>query len=533
MRRRTFLHAMPALAAASSSLLAQSGNRPLRLIYSNDTTNITSCASPWRDPKDGFTDDHLRASIDEARDADAHFLQPGLGWIPWWQSKIYSPQDHYVTFLGEFGKPKPNAFARYLLAGGDLIRTLVEHCRKIGVQPWVSYRLNDGHHVRELAEALERKRPAPSMPRHYWENYEKYRIGPDPKDWTQGVFNWAIPEVRDYKFALIQELCENYDIAGLELDLLRHHCNFDLAKTPVKERREILAAFVSRVRAMLDRTARNGVRRPLCLRIPARDAAHDLQGIDPAALAAAGADMFNLSYSYFTVQDDSVRKIAAQVPGLPLYLEMTHTTMTGKAIAGSGTQPFLRTTEDQYYTTARMAMEQGGAGTSLFNFAYYRDRGRDDLGPYTEPPFQVLAGLKDRAFLEKQPAWFMHTEMRNDPALGERDLPALIEKGTPLILGVELGKIAPPGDFVLRLRSSESIADREIGVRVNGQELAAAPVTLKPRPQPYDAYLGTEAEYACFHCTAAPLRVGRNEVTIEVRKGIRVKLIYVDLCQMS
>jgi hypothetical protein len=63
------------------------------IIYSSDTTHILSCQRPAA--RTEFTDDLLRRSITEAAGADAHLLQPGLGWIPWWKSKIYSMEDHY------------------------------------------------------------------------------------------------------------------------------------------------------------------------------------------------------------------------------------------------------------------------------------------------------------------------------------------------------------------------------------------------------------------------------------------------------
>ena len=200
MTRRRFLQtaAISPLLRAAALRASDDGARaePPRVLYSNDTTNILSCVSPFRDPKEGFTDEHLRASISEARGADVHLLQPGLGWIPWWKSRIYSPEDHYVKFLGEHGVTKQSPVARYLLAGGDMVQTLVTHCERIGVKPFVSYRLNDGHHVRGLAQALKEGRPTPDMSRHYWENYARYRLGPDATDWDQGVFDWMIPEVR-------------------------------------------------------------------------------------------------------------------------------------------------------------------------------------------------------------------------------------------------------------------------------------------------------------------------------------------------
>lgn len=69
--------------------------------------------------------------------------------------------------------------------------------------------------------------------------------------------------------------------------------------------------------------------------------------------------MMNLSSSYFTNQHHDLAQIHRLVPEVPLYLEMTHTTMTGKALSGSGTQPYLRTVDDQFYTTAHLARQQG------------------------------------------------------------------------------------------------------------------------------------------------------------------------------
>ena len=67
--------------------------------------------------------------------------------------------------------------------------------------------------------------------------------------------NWAIPEVRDYKFALISEVCQNYDIDGFELDFMRHPQFFDLNETTSEQRVEIMTGFVRQVRELLNRTA--------------------------------------------------------------------------------------------------------------------------------------------------------------------------------------------------------------------------------------------------------------------------------------
>ncbi len=292
LSRRTLLQAGSSALLATGVRLAcgapdANARAPFRTIYGNDTTHILSCKMPWRERSDPLTDAHLARSITEAADVDAHFLQPGLGWVPWWQSAIYSPEEHYGEFLRkQHGHTRIDKIGRYLLDGGDMLDTLVKTCGEVGVAPFLSFRLNDGHHVRELKEALKTGKPSAGMSRHYWENYERFRIGADPVNWDEGVFGWDLPEVRDHKFALIEEACVNYDLAGLELDFLRHWVRFG-ENTPLEQRREITTGFVQRIREMLDRTAaeRGLARRWLCVRVPARAEVRPDQGIDLAALA--------------------------------------------------------------------------------------------------------------------------------------------------------------------------------------------------------------------------------------------------------
>ena len=104
------------------------------------------------------------------------------------------------------------------------------------------------------------------------------------------------------------------------------------------ERRKITTDFVAKIRAMLDRTAnaRGLSRRRLCVRVPANAKVRPEQGVDLAALKEAGVDMFNLSHSYFTWQDEGARRAREEIGDSgSIYVEMTHTTMTGKATAGT------------------------------------------------------------------------------------------------------------------------------------------------------------------------------------------------------
>lgn len=501
---------------------------PFKTLYGNDTTNITSCVSPYRQLGEPISDERLRATIDEARDVDVHLLQPGLGWIPWWQSEIYSADDHYGYYQREYGQ-KPNAYGRYLLAGGDLIKTFVEHCRTVGVAPFISFRLNDGHHTRELAEALERGRPSQTMSRFYWENYERYRIGEDPNDWSQAVFNWAIPEVREHKFSFLREICTNYDIAGLELDFMRHWNSFDIDKTTPEERARIMTGFVKRVRRLLDETTRGDEYRWLCVRVPVWADVRARQGVDLASFAAAGVDMVNLSASSFTSQEVDLAAVRKEIPHTPFYLEMTQTTITGKATAGSGSQPYRRTTDAQFSTTAHLAYTSGAAGLSLFNFVYYRYHKMPELGPFNEPPFHILPGLRQPDWLERQPQSYFLSAGRSRPPTEEKQLPVLIKPGQT----VEFELMMAPTQYQardgwLRLMAQDPIPEGIWRVSLNGIALASSPFVAKPIDHPYSGYLGTAAHYACFHCPRSAVRAGTNSVRITREDGEATKLIYLD-----
>ncbi|MEM9282892.1 MAG: hypothetical protein AAGA96_13780 [Verrucomicrobiota bacterium] len=541
MKRRRFLTlgaSVAALPMGPEVTQAQADPNPIRTIYSNDTTNLFSCLRPEQRAETEMKDELLAASIREARGVDAHFLQPGLGWVPWWKSAIYPMHEHQRWLEETHGVKGLKKFARYVLEGGDLLDVLVRTCGELDIAPFLSFRLNDGHHTRSLAEALEKGKPTSDMAKHYWENYERFRIGPDVNNWDDVVFDWAIPEVREYKFALIEEACANYDLAGLELDFLRHWVRFK-PETPQELRHEITTNFVRRIREMLDRTAeaRGLPRRRLCVRVPAKSEIRPEQGIELGALADAGVDMVNLSYSYFTWQDDSVARAREEAGSdLALYAEMTHCTMTGKATSGSGTQPFLRTTDNQFFTTAQMAYDQGATGVSFFNFAYYRYHVTDTIGPFHEPPFSVLSQVKDRDFLERQgPSCFLSSG-RNDDILGERKLPLIAKRNHPHSLRILLPKKQPfERGGVLRFRSDEVIDDREIEVICGEIELKQTDYFEKPGDLSYaGTWEGQPKEFACFSVPAALLQEQDSfEFVFRVKRGVRVRVIYIDLFEVS
>ncbi len=516
---------------------------PFHVLFSNDMTNTTTCTSPYHKKGESFRPEVLEATVDETagHGIDVHMLQPGLGWVPMWKSRVYPVEEHFRWLKERYGA-EPDTFGRAVLGGADLVKLFVERCHLRGQKAFISYRLNDSHH-KEFADAKPGEKvsggSAQGLSRFYCEHPE-WRISNDLKSWHLRVQNWAVPEVRAHKFAFLEELCANYDIDGLELDYMRH-CNFfQPDKTTSEQRREIMAGFVKQVRELLDRTAKPGQHRCLCVRIPCFLAAHDPLGIDVAAFAEAGAEMFNLSpYYIFEQQNDSVA-IRKRIPNAAVYVEFTHDTRNGPrptATVGYDDFSFRRATVEQIQTTAHLAYARGLDGVSAFNFVYYREHGTPMRGPFDEPPFDVFNHLGDPAWLARQPQHYFVAQATWDvPAVPDRRLgsgrkPLRANAGETV--RVELDGAPPAGGWSgaarLRIQTAKDLTDQRLSVKLNGTPLEADADIREPYPNPYSPLLATAETLRAWRVPADILRDGPNQIDVKLESGAMVELLFVDL----
>lgn len=554
--------ALPVLIASLAAVVAEGAEKaPFRVLFSNDTTNIVSNVSPYHERGEPFRPEMLEASVDEtAGRAGVHMLQPGGGWVPWWKSEVCPADEHYRWLKETAGVPI-DSIGEYMLAGGDLVQVFVDRCRQRDIVPFVSLRLND-YHGNEYADLLmdrvrQDKGAKPGM-QGCWQSlfylkHPEYRIEDDPPEYTSNpdklafrsdhqlrykirnnrVFNWAIPAVREHKLALIGELCENYDIDGLELDFMRHARYFRLNETAAEQRVQIMTSFVSRVRQTLDRTAKPGQRRWLCVRVPFRIKRHDELGVDLRKWVDAGVDMINLSCHYVTEQQNDLAEVCRLVPEAAVYLETTYTSHRYPKPSGpriSSNEVYRKMTPQQSSTAAHLAFARGGSGVSAFNFVYYRSLA--DPRSRCEPPFDVLARLRDPDWVARQPQHYFTTRAGNRawPALMRSDSKALrIDRPVKITLDM-----APPAGGWrtggrLRVQSKTSIGDRQVIVRFNGTLLEATSDISEPYPNPYPDGLGSAETLRAWNVPADLLTDGANSVEIETTQGAPLVLSFVDL----
>lgn len=504
-RRRFLQLGVAGFAAGAMSPLGSarpSGKAPYKALWNDDTTNI-----PKWTPGEVFKDDQLRGAIDSVADKgiDAYMLSPGLGWIPWWKSQVYP--DHYQWRLEKFGV-QPDCFGKYLMAGGDLVRTLIDHCKKRNLASFVSYRLNDNHY--------QEKRNSLWVSRFY-EEHPEYLLNPGHYEKTgyskERGQNWAIAAVRGYKLALIRELCENYDFDGLELDFLRDDTLFRQNETTEDQRVGWITEFVGAVRTALDNGPNKNRRRHLCVRIPCEIAKHGRSGIRVEALAKAGVDMFNLSNWYHTAQRTDLAQVRRLVPEAAVYLEMHYVT-ANKMASGYNANAFPKTSNEQFYTTAHLAYARGADGVSFFNMQY------------NKRSYQVLPRMTQRAWLAEQPQYYF---LGNVPYY--RQVPVTLEprKTHTLVMDMAPPRSFPKTKIRLRVHADIPFAEAELDVALNGRRLEPSADVGAFFSNPYDGMISEPSGRRAFQAADAPLLDGLNEISLRLTSGKELKITFVDL----
>jgi len=544
-------------------------------IYTNDVSHIAACKSPFNPENGPFTEKALISSIDETVKGlvqggiDIHILEPSFTWVPWWQSNVYPPAEHYRWFHAITGFARDdNGIPDYLENGGDMIAVFTKRCRELRISPFVSYRIND-HHYKEYAHIIHQiisgKRskmdgfsPGKGLPgvsncisKFFAENPE-YWVGPEPIEKLQqyeplaflhdGTFrtalrrarsmDWAHPEVRDHVFAFIEEICTNYDIDGLQIDFMRHPRMYQ-EQFPVAERQRISTEFVKRVRSLLDETSKNG-HRWLAVRIPFRTSEWDQAGIDPRKFVDAGVDMVNLSCHYVTRQQSDLEKIVKVIPDTPVFLEFTYVCdqkrINIKPQQGQASEQFTicrLLTADQIYTLAHLAYSRGAQGVSAFNFVYYRSFAERHTGCGVEPPWEVFRHLKDKDWLAKQPQQYFLSGMDANQVSIQRTFSG----GEKRDFAIDL---APPtqgwkNGGRLRIQTAEPYRGRLFKAWINKEELIeTCNVSEFSRPICYDL-LGDDDTLFAWIVPAHILKDGINTITLELAEGDPISLQYIDL----
>ena len=137
---------------------------------------------------------------------------------------------------------------RMLERGEDPQAALIARGHELGLQVYASIRMNDNHfdgaQIRDL----------PTL--HHTEltrmriEHPEWVLGDKTSEWFALSWNFAVPEVREHRYAHIREICERYDWDGVELDWQRHP--FHLPQDDAYRLRYVLTDLQRAVRRLTD-----------------------------------------------------------------------------------------------------------------------------------------------------------------------------------------------------------------------------------------------------------------------------------------
>ena len=187
----------------------------------------------------------------------------------------------------------PN-YATWIAEGVDLVRMYGEEIRKLGIECFYSLRMNgadpgenflptSGKYETDKYKFLPQKRAHMDWLTRVWTVDPEQANKEDPEDCVY-LWNYALPEVREYKLSIVRELAEIYDFDGIELDFARLAPHLPMGHQ--WEQRQALTDFVASVRQVfLDVERRRGRPLLLAVRVPESVEGARMDGLDLEAWA--------------------------------------------------------------------------------------------------------------------------------------------------------------------------------------------------------------------------------------------------------
>ena len=414
---------------------------------------------------------------------------------------------------GESDRIKLESIRALNEVGHDQLSLACAYCRENNVEIFFSMRMNDLHDVLWELRRSRWKRDHLDYCLGKPEDRDKYPAT-DPHHWWTAL-DYEQPEVRDYIFRILEDVCTRYDIDGIELDWWRMPILFrpSLEFKSVEARQvTIINMLMERVRAMTDRVGQQRGR-PLLItcRVPLGAARSHAIGLDVETwLEDDLVDLLVLGGGYAPM---------AMAPQVREMVRLGHRfgVQVYPCISGSG----LKAEYDSPEAARAVALniwQAGGDGVYLFNI--FPEQGDTFLNKFSTP--ETLRGLQ-RVYAVDHfiPERFLGCYRPALVAPGR--LPVTWMFGQAAMVNLSVGEnilaSAPEGKKVhsrLRLKLSNVLPGEVVKVTLNGIPL---PATKPDKP------FTTKETTAWYHLDVDPIffRAGDNNVLVQLTAGNAVQ----------
>ena len=385
--------------------------------------------------------------------------------------------------------------------GTDPLQAMVEFCHQNRMECFWSFRMNDTHDGATKPDKPhfllpQLKKDRPELMIGTYENRPRHGA------WTS--IDYARPEARDLCYRFVEEVCQRYDVDGVEMDFFRHLSYFrSVAYGGVASdaERAMMTGLIRRIRHM---TEREGLRRGrpilIAVRVPDSLGYAKAVGLDVEQWMKDGLVDAIIGSGYFRLNPWEYLVAAGRKYGVQVYAGLSET----RVRRGKRTDS-QRRTDRTYRARAAVAWQAGVDGIYVFNEynakrSYLREIGDQQhlkrLGKYY---FTAVRNGRVTSYLATG-AQFLHRDI-----LTPANARSVIEGETQ---GVEIYLAEQPTS------ADEKCPPPELLCRLNieGIEHAAdATVTFSGRTLSDGKLVGEWIEYAV---DPASLKRGANRVTL-------------------
>jgi hypothetical protein len=247
--------------------------------------------------------------------------------------------------------------------GTDPLQLVTDWCHAHGKECFWSMRMNDTHDA-----AHRPAKPYPLFPPLKVEHPEWLVGALDrvPRHGPWSSVDYGREEVRELAFRFVEEVCQNYDVDGVELDFCRHLCYFPSVafggQASADECQQI-TELMTRIRRMTEAEGRRRGR-PILVAIRVPDCAQYSRavGLDWEAWLSANLVDLLIGGFYFQLNPWESLVAAGQRHGVAVYAGLSESRVRGDA------PPFSRNSAESYRGRAMRAWQAGVDGIYLFNY---------------------------------------------------------------------------------------------------------------------------------------------------------------------
>jgi hypothetical protein len=372
------------------------------------------------------------------------------------------------------GAERRNISDDLIRQGCDCLQAVIGFARRQRMEAFWSMRMNDTHDAEHrpdkpyfLFPPLKEKHPD-------WLVGEPVKRTPYGR-WSSVDYGRA--EIRDLAFRYIEEVCQNYDVDGVELDFFRHLCYFKrvaLGGKATAQECDLMTELLRRVRQMSETVGcQRGRPILIAVRVPDSQGFNRDMGLDVERWLREGLVDILITTCYFRLNPWEYSVALAKKHNVAFYAGLSESRVLGES-------RFHRQSLESYRARATNAWQAGTEGIYLFN--------------YFDPRGPLFRELGDAQQLRRKDKLYFATNRDGDP---ERYLangrtyqtvpiltpsrPAVITFGKPLKISLTVGEdLAGPAATLPKVQlhcETPSLGSAErLVAKLNGQTLGGGQV---------------------------------------------------------